>query len=551
MKRLKSDCFAILNENGEQIMFRTDDTSVNKLTFSIINNTGEALLLTGNVEGNPSTFIFNFETMLTTDVVKNLTLTLPEQWAATFIEPGETTPASWAVYPTADMVLEPTTTASILITNISCPDTPPGNFLIEFKNIPDYNDSLVPYAKHLAILNPPDPKKKTLPLKDSYTRVVHPIQGQSVLVETDVDGKMLETAEVLPVYITYDSKALIENGFTYLLTNTSKDPLVPTGTENDDPGSPLSPTLYISFLFGEDDYDITTQAIADNNISIDVSATLPWNPVKHTGGAAYWQFLPAGKEIMKPYETVSFPIHKLITPLNVPGDKISIMYVQFNNIPGYNDGAYTVIMEKRVAVAEMKMLEADRYFMFIGENISISWESLLAKRVTIEYYLKNGQRVWLDTVQGDIKLNGKNFMLPVPPTAENTIITAIAYDDKGQNTKQIHLIVSYDLPQAEILSFTSGEMMLTQLETMGDVYFALNWKVRYAKKTTIYYTWGDPIEVPLTKHSIEIPINTSIHSWVDFTLSVESLNDKYPQPTRRTIELRSLNGGWSVKEVDS
>jgi hypothetical protein len=153
-------------------------------------------------------------------------------------------------------------------------------------------------------------------------------------------------------------------------------------------------------------------------------------------------------------------------------------------------------------------------------------------------------------MQGDIRLNGKNFILPVPPTADNTIITAIAYDDKGQNTKQIHLIVSYDLPQAEILSFTAGEMMFAQLEGTGNVSIGLNWKVRYANKTTIYYTWGDPIEVPLTQNSIDVPINISLHSWVNFTLSVDSWNQKYPQPTRKTIELRNLNGGWSIKEVD-
>lgn len=548
MKKLRSDCFTILNVNGEQVLFRTDDTSVNELTFSVINNTGEMLSLTGNAEGNPSTFTFNFETMLTAEVVEHLALTLPGQWAAMFIAGNETTPPSWSVYPTVNLVLEPTAAVRFVISNISCPDTAPGNFLIDYRNIPGYDDSVIPVARHLAILNPPDPKKKTLPLKDAYTHVVHPVQGQTVLEETEVNGEIREAGEALPVYITYDSKALIENGFTYLLTNTSKDPLVPDVQDDKEAAVALAPTLYISFLFGDDDYDITTQALADNNITIDVSAGLRWEPVKHTGGSAYWQFLPVNKRIMEGHETVNFPVHKIITPLNVSPGKISVMYIQFNNIPGYNDGAYTLIMQKLVAVAQMKKLEADRYFIYIGENISISWESALAKRVTIEYYLKNGQRVWLDSSQGDIGLNGKNFLLPAPPTTENTVITAIAYDNKEQNTKQILLTVSYDLPQAEILSFTAGEMLFTQFESAGNVYIGLTWKTRYGKKTTISYTWGNPIEVPLTQHSIEIPINVSLHSWVNFTLSVESLNNKYPEPTRRTIELRNLNGSWSVKE---
>lgn len=538
MKTLKPDCFTILNVNGEQVMFRTEDTSVNRLTFSVINNTGEVLSLTGNAEGKPSTFTFNFEAMLTAEVVKHLILTLPGQWAATFVEGNESTPPSWSVYPTVNLVLEQKAAVPVVITNISCPNTAPGNFLIDYRNIPGYKDSVFPVLKHLAILNPPDPAKKTLPLKDAYTDVVHPIKGQFVLAEDD--NEIQEADQALPVYITYDPTALIENGFTFLLTNTSSDPLVPDDTQNEEAVTPLAPTLYLSFLFGDDDYDITTQALADNNISIDVSAILPWKPVKHPGGAAYWQFFPEGKQIMQPRETVYFPIHKIITPLNISPDKISIMYIQFNNIPGYNDGAYTLIMQKKVAVAKMEKFEADRYFMYIGENIAVSWESSLAKRVTIEYYLKNGQRVWLDSDQGDIRLNGKNFVLPVPPTAENTVLTAIAYDNKEKSTLQIHLIVSYDLPKAEILSFTAGEMLLTQDESMSKVYIGLNWKVRYAKKTTIYYTWGDPIEVPLTQNSIEVPIDISLHSWVDFTLAVESLNEKYTQPTRWTIPLRNL-----------
>jgi hypothetical protein len=540
MKKLKPDCFTILNVNGEQVLFRTDDTSVNKLTFSIINNTGVELLLTGNAEGNPSTFTFNFETMLTAEVVEHLVLTLPGQWAAIFIEGNETTPPSWSVYPTVNLVLEPTAAVTFVITNISCSGTAPGNFLIDYRNIPEYNDSVIPVLKHLAILNPPDPKKKTLPLKDAYSHVVHPIQGHPGSAELATNGEIREAGEALPVYITYDAGALIENGFTYLLTNTSKDPLVPNGREDKDEVASLAPTLYISFLFGDDDYDITTQALADNNITIDVSASLNWQPVKHTGGSAYWQFLPQGKQIMQPFETVKFPVNAIITPLNVTPDKISIMYVQFNNVPGYNDGAYTLIMEKLIAVAKMKKFEADRHFMYIGENVSISWESSLAKKVTIEYYLKNGQRVWLDSEQGDIGLDGKNFLLPVPPTAENTVLTAKAYDNKEYNSMQIQLTVSYNLPQAQILSFTAGEMLFSHVESTGNVYIGLNWEVSYAKKTTIYYTWGSPIEVPLTQNRIDIPINISLHSWVDFTLVVESLNEKYHEPTRKTIPLRNL-----------
>jgi hypothetical protein len=540
-KKLKADCFSIVNANGEQVLFRTDDVSLNKFTFSIINNTGEDLALTGNTEGTASSFKFNFETMLTADVVQHMELVLPDSWAATFNEGSDTVPPSWSVYPTVDTVLAKGSIANILLGNISCADTAPGNFSIGYRDIPDYQDSIFPIAKHLTVINPPDAKKKTLPLQGSYTRVVHPVQGQYLQLAEEADGKVSNDIKAVEIYITYDPGAQIENGFTYLLANTSKDPLVPANLEIGDLVGVPEPTLYISFLFGEDDHDITTQKLADNNISIDVSAALSWLPVKHLGGTAYWQFLPTSTEIMKAYETVSFPIHRIITALNVTPETTSIMYIQVNNIPGYNDASYTILLHKLLAQAKMESLDADKYFIYGDENISISWTSSLAKRVTIEYYLKDDKRVFLDSVIGDIKLNGKNFLLPVPPSAENTIITAIAYDDKGYNSRQIHIIVSYNYPQAEILSFTVGEMMATQAASLGDILFALAWKVKWAKRTVVNYTWGDhPIDVPLTKNGIDIPVNTSIHSWVDFTLSVYSKGENHPVPARKTIQLRNL-----------
>lgn len=551
MQELSSDCFTIFNINGQQMLYCTQDTSINKLTFSIINATNAPLPLIGNQAGNPSVFTFDFESLLTDEVVKNLILTLPENWDSKFIEATEFESASWSVYPNQDITLDINNSVSIIITNISCTETNPGNFWIDYKNVPGYTPPFMPIQKHLAVLNPPDSNKKTLPLKDSYTNVVHPIQGQFVLEDSDLEDNLRVASEVVPIYITYDQSAIIENGFTYLLTNTSKDPLVSSSTENDTLKAPRAPTLYISFLFGTNDHDLTTQLIADSNIEIDVSASLPWMPVKHMGGSSYWQFLPTSKEIMKAYETVRFPIHKLITPLNVPPEKITIMYIQFNDVPGYNDGAYTLIMEKQIAVAEMKKLEADRYTIFMTENINISWESSLAKRVTIEYFLKDGRRVWLDSNQGDIKLNEKNFWLPEPPTAEHTTITAIAYDNNGQNTKQIFLKVT-ELPQAQIVYFSAGEMMLSELTASGDVSIGLSWNVKYAKKTTINYTWNNngPIDVPLTKTSLDVPVNTKLHSWCNFTLSVLSINEKYPSPVTKTVELRNLNGSWVIIDPD-
>lgn len=534
--KLKSDCFSILNTNGEQVLFRTLDTSINKLTFSIINKTGAALSLTGDPGGTKSSFNFNFEVMLTHEVVENLTITLPENWGKTFfVESG--IPA-WSVYPTADMVIEPDEVVQILLTNISSQDTAPGNFYIGYLNVPGYDDPNFPFAKHLAVINPPDPAKKTLPLQGAYTNVIHPIQGQYVLVEEGAE--VFDDGQALPVYITYDPLALIENGFTYRLANTSKDPLASSAAQQDGNSAAPPPTMYISFLFGEQDSDITTQPLADNNISIDVDAVLPWKPVKHTGGTSYWQFLPESQQIINGHGVVSFPIHKIITALNVKPDTISIMYIQINDIPGYNDMTRTILLQKLAAKAKMESLEASKYFIYADENISISWESSLAKRVTIEYNLKGGGRVFLDSAKGEIKLNGRDFWLPVQPSAEDTIITAIAYDNTGQSSIQKTIKVSYDWPQAEILSFTAGAGLLAaRQQSASYIDYYLNWKITFTKKIVIRWTWGDPVEFPPTVTSTVLRVYV-VHYWADFTLEAYSLNPKYTEPTRRKIQLRNV-----------
>lgn len=536
--KLKTNCFSILNKNGEQVLFRTLDTSINKLTFSIINKTGGNLSLTGDPAGTKSSFNFNFEVMLTKEVLENLTIALPENWGKTFFVESEI--PSWSVYPTVDTVIEPDKFVEIQLTNISCPDTVPGNFYIGYLNIPGYDNPNFPFAKHLTVLNPPDPDKKTLPLEGAYTNVIHPIQGNYVQVAEDAEA--VNDGQALPVYITYAPGALIENGFTYRLANTSKDPLVPIADQRQGNSAVLRPMMYISFLFGEDEYEITTQLLADNNLSIDVDASLPWKLTKHTGGTSYWQFSPESPQVMKGYEVVNFPLHKLITALNVKPDTISIMYIQINDIPGYNDMSRTILLQKLQAKAKMESLEPNKYFIYADENIAISWESSLAKRVTIEYNLKSGGHVFLDSAKGEIKLNGKDFWLPVQPTAEDTVITAIAYDNSGQNSIQKVIKVSYDWPKAEILYFDAGEGLLTaQRQSAGYIDYYLNWKTTYTKKIIIRWTWGDPVELPPTKTSTVIR-GSDLHVWADFTLEAYSLNPKYTEPTRRTVKLR--NTGW-------
>lgn len=542
-KKLSAKCFKIVNKNGEPVLFRTDDVTVNKFTFTITNLTGEPLPLTG---GTPvrllkgmaaagtsgSTFNFGFESMLTTEVVKDLKVTVPSGWAAAFFDAHEGQPASWSIAPVADITIGVDEVIRIEIENIKCATTRPGNFEIMYRNVPGYPDILFPVSKHLTVLNPPDPGKATLPLTHGYINPVHPIQGQTVLLteEPAIDIEQViypGAGEAVPVYITYDPGALIQNGFTLVVTNTSKDPLVPGNTADADP-----PVVYISFLFGDEDYAITTQQLADNNISIDINAKLSWQLTAHTAGTAYWLFTPENKQVMQAYESVFFPIKKIITALNVEPDTISTLYVQFNNIPGYNDGSYMLQLQKKKAIAEIVKLEADRYTIPYGENIRLTWVSSLAKRVTITYETRDKEVILLDSAKGDIKLDGTGFLLPVAPSAEFTVIRSMAYDDSGQrHGKEITITVNQ--VEAAILTFTVTPQLIMEQSPATDV--VLSWATSNAKGLLLTTPEGQENVTGKTS------ISKRITGPCMFTLEAWSYGTQFPVP----VKSRCTVFGWS------
>jgi DNA-binding beta-propeller fold protein YncE len=506
-KTISGSSFEIVNKNGEAILFKTDKPDYNVLTLTFTNRTSSPLTLTGGepvriVKGatenqQGSVFNFNFEGMLIPEVVQHLQLTLPPSWKAVFLPPTDKNiPASWSIAPEIDITLAPKESFKVEMRNMIVANVNPGNFMITYANIPGFVPPLIPITKHLGVLSVPNDQLKTLPLSTAYINPVHFITGQNP-PQPRYDMTKVKTAEAIPIYITYDQSAQIQNGFTLLLSNTSKDPLVPDASYTDflPVGDSNPPVVYISFLFGEEDYAITSQALADNNMRIDVKATLPWSPVAHVGGNNYWEFNPQSKQVMQGRETVQFPVSKIITELNVDPDTISLMYVQVNNIPGYNDAEFVLHLHKKKAVAKMQTLEASKRDINVGENVAISWTSFLAKRVTIDYKTRGGGTVFLDSAKGEIKLDGTNMTLPQMPSLEQTAITASAYDNSDKPST-LEKTVYVNLKPAEIRSFYVGDALAVMGEDKPDSNvtgreFAAGWNVAFTQKLILTTPSGD------------------------------------------------------------
>jgi hypothetical protein len=140
------------------------------------------------------------------------------------------------------------------------------------------------------VINPPDPKKKEIVLHCGYTNVIHTINNQGGRVSEEVVEEGNNTP--VPIYITYDSEALIFNGFTYFMTNPSGDPIPATISSAAETSAAGAGTLLsISFLVGELSYDVTTPDRAANRMSVGVSSKRPpWKPDGKTSSSGLITF---------------------------------------------------------------------------------------------------------------------------------------------------------------------------------------------------------------------------------------------------------------------
>ena len=532
--RFSSNYFSILNKNGKEIIYRTNDASINVLAFKIINASTQLMELKGNGDtGDGSFFRFDFESMLPEETVKNMTIDLPDSWQKEYT-PGENNlPGTWTLRPTTDLKIYPSEDVKFTISNFTCPSTQPGNFEIMAGNVPGYSDTRFPITRHLSVENPVDPSKKTLPLQFGYINPVHPIKGQlQDLVAANDDRTFGESP--VDICITYNPQAQIENGFTYFLTNTSKDPLVPpVATNQIEADNP--PVVYISFLFGEAEYDVTTQDLADNNIGINVKASVTqWVVMKHKPASAYWMIDPQSSIILDGHETVYFPISKIITPLNVTPNTISILYIQINNVPGYNDAVYTLPLVKKKAIASIPSLKVDPDRIKFGENVKIEWITSLAWRVTLKYNDRDGKTTELDSEKGEIRLNESSFSPTLAPTAENTKFTLSAYDDSAspvQSSFDIHV----EQPPVVIESFTADPMLVDVSKPATTTF---SWQISNAQKADLETPDGKVVLNPVNGKCQYDLQNTSL-----FTLTAFGYGSQFNHPVHETLRIYAYKPG--------
>lgn len=534
---LNNQAFSIINDKDQkQTIYITNDASWNEMTFTITNNSTADLTLKGGTpvneptSGAASSFVFDFSYILTEEVVSKMTVEdSKKEWNAKFFPGGDHISPSWGVAPLKDMPLPAGAVITFKLTGITCDSQNPGNFDVKYFNVGGAADRPAPYTYHISLLNPPS--GKALPIDMVFADVVHLIGSQTSTssIADDLKTESQSKSNVpIPIDITYNNSYPIKNGVTLYLKNTSNDDLEPQGTQLG------SAAVYISFVFASDDPDAITSQANGDNISIDIDPEKSsWGSTKHEDGTAYWKFYPKSPEVMFANETVKFPIGNIITELLTTPNTLSTIYVQFNNIPGYDDMVVTFEGLKSTAEAKVNTFTVNPSIINYGEDVKLSWNTEVAWRVTLDYVDRNGGNHFLDSAKGEISLNMTNFKPNPAPSKEVTTFTLAVYDADTDPADQQYQNVTVHEPAATITSFKASPQLVDISASANKT--LLSWEVENEKTVTLK---GYGIQTGTNK---EVTINGT----TTFTLTVSSYGTEHPDVSQ-TITVYAYKTGKAI-----
>ena len=160
---LSSASFNLLNNLSKTaLLYITNDTSLNVLTFSFVNRTKQTLVLTGGVpvaqpyQRGGSSIAFNFGTILSATIFEHIQVSAPAGWETQYFAAAAEHPALWSLAPKADITLAPGDSVNFTLQNISCPPrTQAGNFQIYYYALPVIPDSFAPLTLPVSVREPP------------------------------------------------------------------------------------------------------------------------------------------------------------------------------------------------------------------------------------------------------------------------------------------------------------------------------------------------------------------------------------------------------------
>ena len=373
--------FSLENSQQQPVIYM-GDSSHNQLTFTLANLSGHPLEFRAGQpvsepsrEGDsPSTLYLSFGSLLTTDEIRQIEWKAPG-WTATFFDAGGI--FNWGLSPEEDLTLAPNGQVQFQLDKIVTQHRPQSGFLtVDYYGV----GQLVAGSNQLKLFlqNPPAKGRKNLQLNLAFQ------DGNAISLSNDYESPVV-------------------NDLTFILNNP--DPTYPI-VSNDKEWEADPPIFLLSFVEGEapgygsltdleNAADIEVNPISASGTRWDVQPNLdPRNPV--------WRISPQSHEILGIGEnsTVAFTISNIISKLE-PG--WTPMYLQWANLPGYNDGFKSIIIEKEPSLV-IKELYTTPAFVD---------ESQLPAEVLVKWQVANADSVELRYPLGSFNVTQKNsFLFP-------------------------------------------------------------------------------------------------------------------------------------------
>jgi hypothetical protein len=445
--------FALANAMGAPVVYITADPSINTLTLTITNQTGKALTLKGGApvpEGEitsagPTSLYLTLGDLLTTDQFKAMQISAPG-WQVQLMS-GDIT--NWALTPQTDQALADKSSVTVTITHLTVSGQPrPGKLTLDYYNVPTVPDDS--WQQTLIVQTPPS-------------------QPHDLALDVEFMGGH-------DVYVSQDSANPILNTLILSIANPSPaTPLVPTNV----PWGANAPVFFLSFVYGTNHgYGALTTTSLGQTIEVapigQTADTWAAEKVESQGGP-YWRLTPQQHEVLGTQAggRVGFTISHIITEFD-PETLPTSLYLQWANVPGYNDGYTSLGIVKALPTPGiLSFLSLTPEIVPAGTPVSLAWQTFGIARVTLSYVVKQ-QAVTFDSDTGAIATSMARFA-PTPLPVLTTTYSLDAFDASRAkvDAKQINLTVIE--PPIKIESFTASPLRANF--AAGPVDITLTWSV--------------------------------------------------------------------------
>jgi hypothetical protein len=421
--------FSVANPDvgGKPVVYIGADEQ-NTLSLTMTNTSGHALALPGgapvselSIGGAPAALYLKFGALLDAGQFENIRIAA-SGWTAHYFD-GHF--PSWGLFPNDGLTLASGDHIAFTISNIVVSGQPrPGMVTIDYDNLGDLSsDSQQPT---ILAQNPP--------------------QG-------NVDLNLLVAFNAgATIDITPDGTAPIANALSLVLSNPSPTaPIVPP----DVPWGLHSPVFNLSFVYGNTPgyWALTTPMQAANIVVglADVSSD-DWSaPMNMLGANPYWTLTPHAHEILGIGDAASviFSISNIVTALEAG---VTLMYLQYANIPGYNDGFTTLQITKQIPAPRIVAFGTTRTSVDWGDTFEVTWATV------------GGAFCVIKELNKTVPLNGSLDIVVNSPDQAYTLVcgTGTPNQPKQEDT----LMVSVPVNPPEIVTFAVSEPNVVEGESV-------------------------------------------------------------------------------------